>query len=87
LAHGDREPLGEKTLAGDAVVFGLRMNRGIDLDAIGKRFPTVDLSPLDELFGRLVADGYLCQSAGRLRPTTHGQLVADAIAVEILETL
>ena len=70
----------------DAIVFGLRMNVGIDLDIIVKRFQAPCLmSRLDPLLDRFADEGLLTREGSRVRLTHQGRLVCDAIGSMILE--
>ena len=74
------------TLMVDAVVFGLRMNAGIDLDAIGKRFRAQYLMlQLVPLLDRLESEGLLKREGAHICLTHKGRLVCDAIGSMILE--
>lgn len=77
-------PLPEAVLAADALIFGLRMNRGGKLDAVARRFPIVKQAPLAPLFALLETEGLIEQAAPYLRLTRKGRLLADVLAVEIL---
>jgi oxygen-independent coproporphyrinogen-3 oxidase len=87
LAHENIEAIDEKNMAEDCIIFGLRMNRGINLPAIKKRFKAIDFTNLDELFSRLEHEKFLWQSRNFVRLTRKGRLVADAIAANILEVV
>lgn len=70
----------------DAVVFGLRMNAGIDLDVLETRFRAPQLaSRIDLLLDRLSGEGLLVREGSRIRLTHQGRLVCDAIGAMILE--
>ncbi|WP_404421018.1 radical SAM family heme chaperone HemW [Nibricoccus sp. IMCC34717] len=83
-ATDDRLRLGEDQLAEDAVIFGLRMNEGVDLEALQRRFPQARWSELEPLSSRLVAEELAQLEKGVLRLTLKGRLLADAIGSEIL---
>ena len=74
------------TVAVDCLVFGLRMNRGVNLGGLRRRFPQIDLSIFDSLFEDLV-EGGLLETSGTdtIALTPRGLLLADRVAVEILE--
>lgn len=73
-------------LAADSVVFGLRMNAGVSLPALRRRFPSANWGGFLDLVPRLLFEGLVVDSAeGRLRLTSRGRLLADAIGSEILE--
>ena len=78
--------LEDSILFADAVVFGLRMNSGIDLDEIGLRFPEAGNSrAIRSLLERLKFVG-LVQLDGSHAELTHaGRLVCDSIGSAVLE--
>jgi oxygen-independent coproporphyrinogen III oxidase len=87
----DRVAVTPALLAEDSVIFGLRMNEGVDLAALRARFPKADWPAMDVLASRLVADELAEWSGGaagaRLRLTLRGRLVADAIGGEVMGAL
>lgn len=85
-ATADRTALSDALLASDAVVFGLRMNDGVSLPRLRRRFPTAPWSGLEDFLPRLLFDGLLTATPeGVIRLTPRGRLIADAIGAEILE--
>ena len=77
--------LSNADLAEDAVLFGLRMNQGINLNAIGNRFQISskyfdDLSHFFEMLSNECLANY---SNGMISLTSEGRIRADAIAAEI----
>ena len=74
-----------RVLAGDSLIFGLRMNEGVALAALRARFPEAPWAQLDALAERLSQEGLAVAEGGRLRLTLRGRLVADAVGGEILE--
>lgn len=85
-ATADRTALTNDLLAADAVIFGLRMNAGVSLPRLRKRFPTPRWTGLEDLLPKLLFAGLLNATAeGRISLTDRGRLVADAIGAEILE--
>ncbi len=85
-ATEDVTELTEKILTEDALIFGLRMNGGVDLAALKQRWPEAPWADVDELAGRLVEDELAAITGSRLHLTLRGRLVADAIGSEILGT-
>ena len=90
LAAGERpieahELLGPKDLAAEALLLGLRMTAGIDLDRFRARYG-VDLRAANEaLLARLIDEGRIIVQADseggeRLVPTLSGLAVADGLA-------
>lgn len=86
-ATEDRTELTPALLAEDALVFGLRMNEGVDLATLRARFSGAPWSAVDELAGRLVAAGLATLAGGTLALTLRGRLVADAIGTEVMTAM
>ena len=78
--------LDTEILAADCLIFGLRMNKGVQLKRLQRRFPEFNFSRLQPLWKQLSNDKYLEMTDDKnLRLTARGRLVADSIGVEILE--
>ena len=78
--------LTESILFIDSLVFGLRMNQGINLSALKAKYPTVTFfDSIDDLMNRLVDEGYLNCSGDRFVLTREGQLKCDAIGSELMQ--
>ncbi len=85
-ATGDRVALTNDLLAADSVIFGLRMNDGVSMPRLRRRFPTPHWAGLEDLLPKLLFGGLLVATTeGRIMLTPRGRLVADAIGAEILE--
>jgi oxygen-independent coproporphyrinogen-3 oxidase len=85
-ATTDRVALTNDLLASDSVIFGLRMNEGVSLPRLRRRFPTAGWAGLEELLPKFLFAGLLVATVeGRISLTPRGRLVADAIGAEILE--
>jgi oxygen-independent coproporphyrinogen-3 oxidase len=84
---GERTRLTPALLAEDAVIFGLRMNAGVDLAPWRSRVPELPWLALDAELATLEAEGMLQRSADTLRLTPRGRLLADALAVRIIAAL
>jgi len=85
-ATTDRVALTNDLLATDAVVFGLRMNGGVSLPQLRRRFPTPQWAGLEELLPKLLFGGLLTATVeGRISLTPRGRLIADAIGAEVME--
>jgi oxygen-independent coproporphyrinogen-3 oxidase len=85
-ATADRLALSPALLAADSVIFGLRMNDGVSLPRLRRRFPTPHWAALEELLPRLLFEGLLTATPeGCIRLTPRGRLVADAVGAEVLE--
>ncbi|WP_221031799.1 radical SAM family heme chaperone HemW [Actomonas aquatica] len=84
----DRVELTPALLAEDALIFGLRMNAGVDPVALARRFPAGAWSAARGVLGRLIDSELAERSAdGRVRLTTRGRLVADAVGGEIMDAM
>jgi oxygen-independent coproporphyrinogen-3 oxidase len=78
--------LDQNMLLGDSIIFGLRMNEGIDLVALKSRFPDAQNGAAIECVLREMADSGLIRiDKGRYHPSREGQLLADGIGAKILE--
>ncbi len=81
----DEVDLTPEILAVDCLIFGLRMNRGVDLLELSRRFPSIAFEKLEPLWKHLHEEDLMSrQENGCLRLTPKGRLLADSIAVEIL---
>ena len=81
--HGIAEEaeLEPREAADEALVMGLRLAEGADVQAIADRFgvPAVN----DDAVAHLVATGHLEKHGGRLRVTREGRLLLDSVLGEI----
>lgn len=92
-ARVDEVTLDGKMLFCDAIIFGLRLNEGVNLSVLAKRF--LDGKPVpDTLYAlkkSLKDEGYLsavsANSPELLVLNARGRLVADAVAGAVLDTL
>lgn len=80
----DRLALTARQLAEDALIFGLRMNAGVDLASWRARAPEAPWSEIDALAEKLAADGLALREGDHLRLTPRGRLLADAVGLEIM---
>lgn len=84
-ATRDRTALTPELLAADSVIFGLRMNEGVSLPVLRRRWPQAPWEALFDLLPKLLASGLASATPeGRIRLTPRGRLLADAIGGEIL---
>ena len=92
MQHGNQpkfmeeETLGLIEFAQDAVLFGLRMNRGISIPAIAKKFDvSIDLfSGITQFLDRLVDEGLATEpNSGSYALTRQGRILCDAIACDL----
>lgn len=80
--------LNDLILLADSIVFGLRMNEGIDLNELKKRYSiTAKLEALDALLDRLITEELLEDRNGRLSLSSKGQVLCDAIGTKVLEAI
>jgi oxygen-independent coproporphyrinogen III oxidase len=80
----DRLELTPSLLAEDAVVFGLRMNEGVDLARQAARAPDAPWEAVQALVARLVEAGLAHQTGSRVTLTPKGRLLADSIGSEMM---
>jgi len=82
---GDRTALTPQLLAADSVTFGLRMNEGVSLPALRRRFPTPLWERFFDLLPKMLLEGLIVDSLeGRIRLTPRGRLLADAVGAEVI---
>lgn len=86
-ATEDRVKLTSALLAEDALVFGLRMNAGVNLPALRERFPAAPWARADAAIAQLIENGLAEFVDGALCLTSRGRLLADAVGAELLGTL
>ncbi|HYD37894.1 MAG TPA: radical SAM family heme chaperone HemW [Allosphingosinicella sp.] len=81
----NRHGLAEETMltvrdrALEALLMGLRLSEGVELEAVG---PALDVGAVE----RLEAQGLLARTPGRLFVTSEGRLLLDSILAEIVTT-
>lgn len=80
----DRVVLTPTQLAEDALIFGLRMNAGVDLAHWRARCPEAPWSDVTELVHRLATDGLARLDGDRVCLTTRGRLLADSVGLEVM---
>ncbi len=73
-------------LAADALIFGLRLNQGVDLSQWRHRF-AVCTDSLQRLLEEYQQHGLLDIHGSRIRLSTEGRLIADTVGGEILSLL
>lgn len=83
----DSVELTPRTLAEDSLIFGLRMNEGVDLPELQTRFPETPWKQIGSLVERLLGEGLAVMPEGRLRLTLQGRLLADAVAGQVMDAL
>ena len=80
----DRTALSPALLAEDALVFGLRMNAGVDLSRLWGRWPGAPRERVEALIDRLACEGLAVREGPRVRLEARGRLLADSIGSEIM---
>jgi putative oxygen-independent coproporphyrinogen III oxidase len=80
----DRSALTASLLAEDALVFGLRMNEGVDLGRLQGRCPDAPWERVTALIARLADEGLAVRDGSRVRLEPRGRLLADSIGSEIM---
>ncbi len=78
----DAQPAAVRGL--EALVTGLRLLEGVDLEALAARYRAGIPAPDDPLLDRLAADGLVTIDATRLRLTRRGRLVSNEIFERLL---
>jgi oxygen-independent coproporphyrinogen-3 oxidase len=69
-------------LAEDALIFGLRLNEGVDLAAWRARCAEAPWDEIEATVARLAGEGLAVLEGGRVRLTGRGRLLADAVGAE-----
>ena len=81
----DRVAATPALLAEDALIFGLRMNAGVDVSVWRARCPDAPWPAVDALLARCVAEGLAVREGPRVRLTDRGRLLADSVGAEMME--
>jgi oxygen-independent coproporphyrinogen-3 oxidase len=84
-ATEDRVVLTPSLLAEDALVFGVRMNAGVNLAELRGRFPSAPWRSVELQVNRLQEAGVADINDGHLRLTPRGRIIADAVGSEIMD--
>ncbi len=80
----DRVALTPALLAEDALIFGLRMNAGVDLATWRMRAPAAPWPAVEDTLATLAAGGLLERQGEIVKLTGRGRLVADSVGAEIM---
>jgi len=86
-ASVDRVHLTPSLLAEDAVIFGLRLNEGVNLGQLAKRWPEAPWAVVERVADDLVNDGLAERAGAQLRLTVPGRLLADAVGASVMEAM
>jgi oxygen-independent coproporphyrinogen III oxidase len=80
----DRVALTPNLLAEDALIFGLRMNEGVNLAEWRERAPSAPWLVVDDTIATLVGAGLAERRVDIVQLTRRGRLVADSVGGEIM---
>jgi oxygen-independent coproporphyrinogen III oxidase len=80
----DRVALTPALLAEDALIFGLRMNAGVDLSGWRQRCPDAPWKAVDAVLDQLVHNELAQRVGERVRLSDRGRLLADSVGAEIM---
>lgn len=81
----DRVALTPALLAEDALIFGVRMNAGVNLADVRGRFPSAPWEAVSVEIARLVDAEVAEVTDEHLRLTPRGRLIADTVGAELME--
>jgi len=79
------EELSIRTRMQEVFLFGLRMNLGIDIEDIQKRFDCFLSSDQNNKIKHFVESGFLIQEGHCLRTSLKGRLVLDELCVQLMQ--
>jgi oxygen-independent coproporphyrinogen-3 oxidase len=80
----DRLALTPELLAEDALIFGLRMNQGVNLAPWRDRAPDAPWAAVELLLARLAEDGLAIWNGTNVTLTRRGRLLADSVGAEVM---
>ncbi len=80
----DRVAVTPALLAEDALIFGLRMNAGVDLAPWQARAPGAPWPVIEDTLRTLAASDLLVRDGSTVRLTDRGRLLADSVGAEIM---
>lgn len=83
----DRVALTPRLLVEDSIIFGLRMNEGVNLGELRARYPAAPWPAVEDVAARLVEDGLAVMTDRRLALTSRGRLLADAVGGAVMEAM
>jgi oxygen-independent coproporphyrinogen-3 oxidase len=84
-ATEDRVAVTPALLAEDAMIFGLRLNAGVDIAAWRARCPEAPWPAVEALLERCVTESLAVREGSRVRLTDRGRLLADSVGAEVME--
>ncbi|HEY1107191.1 MAG TPA: radical SAM family heme chaperone HemW [Opitutaceae bacterium] len=80
----DRMAVTPAALAEDALIFGLRMNDGVDVAAWKARAPDAPWTAVEDALANLADGELLVREAARVKLTQRGRLLADSVGLELM---
>ena len=80
----DRVALTPELLAEDALIFGLRMNEGVDVALLRERCPGAPWAVIEGLLSRLAVEGLAARHGAVVRLTDRGRMLADSVGAEVM---
>jgi coproporphyrinogen III oxidase-like Fe-S oxidoreductase len=80
----DREPFDPDRRAGEAMIFGLRSTRGIDLAELAARYGAEPIAKREAALTAGVRDKLATQRGAIVALTERGRLLADELFVHLL---
>lgn len=83
----DRVQLSAALLAEDAMIFGLRLNEGVNLSDLKSRWPDAPWDGVNRVVGDLATDGLATRTGDQVQLTVAGRLLADAVGASIMEAM
>ena len=84
LRREHTQELSSADLLADALVFGLRLNAGVDPSALADRFGQALPAGVGRLFTNLIEEGLMEADGRSVRLTGEGRMRADAVGVAVL---
>jgi coproporphyrinogen III oxidase-like Fe-S oxidoreductase len=68
----------------ECVLFGLRMNRGVELEAVARRYGCFLTEEQKQKIDDLIRGGYLVRRQGLLMTSAKGRMVLDELCVQLV---
>ena len=81
----DRVEVTPELRAEDALIFGLRMNEGVDVASWRARAPAAPWAAVERVLSALAEEGLLTRTGDRVVLTHRGRMMADAVGGEVME--
>ncbi len=84
MIYDDIVDLNDEEMFSSALIFGLRMNTGVNLQELKERFPNANFAKYEQSIEMLTEEKLLEIRNNKIALTQEGRLYADTIAVELL---